>query len=407
MKPVTSLIPELRFPEFQTEWNQNIVDWYIKRVSSPVDIGTDQIYREIGVRSHGKGLFHKPEIQGKKLGGKRVFWIQPNAFIVNIVFAWEQAVALTSERENGFIASHRFPMFTPRSNRIDLQFLLRFFLRKKGKNLLELASPGGAGRNKTLGQSEFSKLKIIAPRIEEQQKIAAFLTSVDEKLNKLHRKHELLETYKRGLMQKLFSQEMRFKQDDGSDFPDWQIKPLKLLANRCIDKNINNQSNRVLTNSATQGIIDQQDYFDKEIANNNNLEGYYLVELGDFVYNPRISASAPVGPIKRNTVGLGVMSPLYSVFRFNVDKSEFHMHYFDSTHWHKYMYSVANFGARYDRMNITNTDFMNLPLPVPSSDEQEKIVKFLNLVAGKVLASKEKIEQLETFKKALLQKMFV
>ncbi|MDO9844573.1 hypothetical protein Q7480_06040 [Glaesserella parasuis] len=88
-----------------------------------------------------------------------------------------------------------------------------------------------------------------------------------------------------------------------------------MLANRVTVKNKDNAIIRVLTNSANDGVIDQGDYFDRDIANKNNLDGYYIIEFGDYVYNPRISNLAPVGPISKNKVGIGVMSPLYTVFR--------------------------------------------------------------------------------------------
>ena len=223
---VKQLLPQLRFPEFDGDWTEDRIDSFVERVSQPVSVGLDTVYREIGVRSHGRGVFHKPETTGEKIGNKRVFWVHPNAFVVNIVFGWEQAVALTSESENGFIASHRFPMYVPIEERIDLGFMLRFFLRPRGKHLLELASPGGAGRNKTLGQGEFAKLKIVVPSIDEQRKIAAALQAVDDKLTALRRKRERLTTYKRGLMQQLFSQELRFTRADGRPFPDWEVRRL-------------------------------------------------------------------------------------------------------------------------------------------------------------------------------------
>ena len=216
------IVPELRFSSFKDEWEESTIGNFVERYSEAVNVEPDSTYREIGVRSHGKGVFHKPLIKGSVLGNKRVFWVHPYAFVVNIVFGWEQAVALTSKSEKGFIASHRFPMFVPRDGKLDLKFLLSFFLRKRGKYLLGLASPGGAGRNKTLGQNEFDNLNVVFPEIEEQQKIAAFLGSVDDKLNKLHRKRELLEIWKRGLMQKIFSQQLRFTQENGMAFPDWE-----------------------------------------------------------------------------------------------------------------------------------------------------------------------------------------
>lgn len=159
-KVIKTLVPVLRFSAFSSDWKNHRIKDITNRISNPVDVNIDEIYQEIGIRSHGRGLFHKEPIKGNLLGNKRVFWVKSNVFIVNIVFAWEQAVAKTSSSEVNMIASHRFPMYEPVSNKLDLDFILYLFLTKKGKNLLEMASPGGAGRNKTLGQKSFEELKI-------------------------------------------------------------------------------------------------------------------------------------------------------------------------------------------------------------------------------------------------------
>ena len=224
IKKVRKKVPELRFPEFHGDWQTDRIDHFLTRYVKPVDVQLETEYEQIGIRSHGKGIFHKDPVTGEELGNKRVYWVHPEAFTVNIVFAWEQAVALTSSDEQGFIASHRFLMFLPKENRADLKFVLLFFLRRRGKHLLELASPGGAGRNKTLGQDSFAELKITLPQKEEQEKIASFLGSIDKRLTELRRKHELLQTYKRGVMQKIFSQEVRFKGSIDTAFPDWKEK---------------------------------------------------------------------------------------------------------------------------------------------------------------------------------------
>ena len=130
-------------------WTVKSLGSVLERVSCPVI--PDVLYREIGIRSHGKGIFHKKPVLGKSLGNKRVFEVHGDCFVVNIVFAWEQAVARTTSNEVGMIASHRFPMYRPVDGLCDVDFLLYYFKTKKGKYLLELASPGGAGRNKTLG----------------------------------------------------------------------------------------------------------------------------------------------------------------------------------------------------------------------------------------------------------------
>ena len=159
------------------------------------------------------------------------------------------------------------------------------------------------------------KYKVPVTSKEEQQKIADFLSSVDKKIRLLKQKHSLLQQYKKGVMQQLFSQQIRFKDDNGKDFSDWQEKTLADLADKMSNKNKDDTIKKVLTNSAKHGIVNQRDYFDKDIANENNLTNYSIVDKDDFVYNPRISESAPVGPIKRNHIGQGIMSPLYTVFR--------------------------------------------------------------------------------------------
>lgn len=406
-KNLKKKVPELRFPEFEGNWETDRIDQFLVRYVDPVGVQLETEYKQIGIRSHGKGIFHKDSVTGKELGNKRVFWVHPRAFVVNIVFAWEQAVALTSSEEEGFIASHRFLMFLPKKNKANLEFILLFFLRRRGKNLLEIASPGGAGRNKTLGQQSFAELEITLPQEAEQEKIASFLGAIANRLTQLRRKQELLQTYKRGIMQKIFSQQIRFKSDDGKPFPDWEKKKLGEIATRQIKKNLDESITRVLTNSAVQGVVDQQDYFDKDIANANNLGGYYLIEKGDYVYNPRISANAPVGPIHKNNIGLGVMSPLYTIFSFKAEKDIFYEQYFKTSLWHKYICSVANYGARHDRMNISTSDFMALPLPYPIPEEQQKIVDFLTAIDKKIEAVAQRIELTEQYQKGLLQKMFV
>lgn len=140
--------------------------------------------------------------------------------------------------------------------------------------------------------------------------------------------------------------------------------------------------NEVFTNSAEHGIISQRDYFDKDIASGENIDGYYVVEPDDFVYNPRISNLAPFGPVKRNKLNkLGVMSPLYYVFRVhNIDYG--YLEYFFSTNrWHSFMHLNGNTGARADRFAIRDEVFTEMPITMPQNiDEQKSIgAYFTNL----------------------------
>ncbi len=187
-----------------SEWQKKTISKILKRYSNPVQVDVNKTYKELGIRSHGKGIFHKEETTGEKLGNKRVFWVKEDMLIMNIVFAWERAVAKTSPNEVGLIASHRFPMYEPINNEISIDFIYHFFLSPKGEHLLKLASPGGAGRNKTLGRNEFEKLKINMPSYDEQVRIAEFLSTLDNQIFDVENQIEQTTQWKKGLLQKMF-----------------------------------------------------------------------------------------------------------------------------------------------------------------------------------------------------------
>jgi restriction endonuclease S subunit len=193
------------------KWEVKQIATVVKQIKNPVKVELTKAYRQLGIRSHTKGIFYKEPVSGLILGNKSVFYVESNCFIVNIVFAWEHAIAKTTDNEIGFIVSHRFPMYKPLPDILDLDYLLYFFKSKKGKDLLGLASPGGAGRNKTLGQKEFLNLKIPVPPLEEQKKIATFLSSLDRELELHKQKLQTLQLQKKGLMQQLLTGKIRVK----------------------------------------------------------------------------------------------------------------------------------------------------------------------------------------------------
>ncbi|MES2741494.1 MAG: restriction endonuclease subunit S [Pseudomonadota bacterium] len=186
----------------------------------------------------------------------------------------------------------------------------------------------------------------------------------------------------------------------------WKAIPLNHLAVRGKQKNRDEKIVRVLTNSAEFGVLDQRDYFDKDIATQGKLDGYSVIELGDYVYNPRISTTAPVGPISRNNVATGVMSPLYTIFKFKDRNNDFYAHYFKTTGWHAYMRQASSTGARHDRMVISSDDFIAMPVPVASPEEQQKIADCLSAVDELIAAETRKLDTLKTHKKALMQQLF-
>ena len=197
---------------------------------------------------------------------------------------------------------------------------------------------------------------------------------------------------------------LRFPQFRGCE--EWQLAPLNQLATRTKQKNRDEKITRVLTNSAEFGVLDQRDFFDKDIATQGNLESYFVVEQGSYVYNPRISVTAPVGPISKNKIGTGVMSPLYTVFKFKDQNNEFYEQYFKTAGWHAYMRQASSTGARHDRMAISSDDFMAMPLPVSTPTEQQKIADCLSSLDELIAAQARKVDALKIHKKGLMQRLF-
>lgn len=222
-------VPQIRFPEFEGEWKNTRLKNLMVRERKEIALDASRTYVEIGVRSHCRGVFYKEPTTAAEIGEKRVFSVVLDTLVFNIVFAWEQAVAVLRDSEVGMIASHRFPMFSANPKTADLDFLERLFQRKRGKHILGIASPGGAGRSKTLSIGDLLEFKVAVPTKAEQAKIAAFLGALDTRLKGLRRERALLSDYKTGLMQKIFSQDIRFCADDGSAFPDWEQVPFSEL----------------------------------------------------------------------------------------------------------------------------------------------------------------------------------
>ena len=186
----------------------------------------------------------------------------------------------------------------------------------------------------------------------------------------------------------------------------WKVVRLGDVAEKSILKNRNNLIKLVLSNSAIEGLVAQNEYFDKDIANKENIQDYYIVDLGDFVYNPRISQSAPTGPINRNMLSKGIVSPLYTVFTVQDEiLAKFLAYFFKTIVWQNQVKSVANYGARYDRINITDNAFFSLKILLPPLDEQEKIAEILSTWDEAINLTINLIENKKQFKKALMQNL--
>ena len=267
----------------------------------------------------------------------------------------------------------------------------------------------GGGRAK-LNAETLMDIELLLPIKDEQIQIGHYLARLDHLITLHQRKFEKLTNVKKSMLEKMFPQngssypEIRFK---GFTDP-WEQRKLSEIADKVTEKNAGLQYVETFTNSAEFGIISQRDFFDHDIAKLGSLDGYYIVKNEDFVYNPRISTSAPVGPINRNKLGrTGVMSPLYTVFRPHDVDTTYLEHFFKCAYWHSFMNFNGDSGARSDRFSIKDDVFFQMPIPLPYIDEQRKIGELLTRLDHLITLHQRELEKLQNIKKSMLEKMFV
>lgn len=406
-------VPELRFPEFEGEWVKEKLGNLLTEGKLGGNYENSESHTGIPVikmGNLGRGSINLNKVQflpADKIynkddilkEGDLLFNTRNTLELVGKVSIWRNELPFSLYNSNLMRLK-----FDKRIEPLNMFMNYRFNTKNSINQLRTFAT--GTTSVAAIYSKDLNSFSVLFPFIPEQQKIATFLNIVDEKIQALQKKKTLLEQYKKGIIQKLFSQHLRFKDVDDSDFPDWEEKKLGEVAEKRIVKNKDNKIKLVFTNSALQGIVNQRDFFDKDIANQNNLLSYYLVANNDFVYNPRISNYAPVGPISRNYLGIGIMSPLYSVFRFKEGNLDFINYFFNSTIWHKHMEDISNYGVRDDRMSFSSKNFYEMPINFPSLPEQIKIANFLTSLDEKLNKTTQQITQTQLWKKGLLQKMF-
>lgn len=295
------------------------------------------------------------------------------------------------------------------SENINIDYLYAYMNTPQFKKQFEGKSNGST--RQSVGTEMVRLLNLSMPfNLDEQKAIGTFYKNLDNLITLHQRKCEQTKKLKKYMLQKMFPQngakvpEIRFY---GFTY-DWEQRKLKEIADKVSEKNKNNEFSEPFTNSAEQGIISQKDYFDREIVNNENLDSYYIVRNDDFIYNPRISVMAPVGPINRNRLGRnGVMSPLYTVFRTHDIDNLYLEFYFKTTKWHRFMKLNGDSGARFDRFTISSTQFMEMPIPYPMLDEQRKIGEYFDSLDNLITLHQRKCDELKKMKKYMLQNMFI
>lgn len=260
----------------------------------------------------------------------------------------------------------------------------------------------GIRDGKQIGFEDFGNMILHYPHLAEQEKIAKILSAQDKLIELKEKLIEEKKQQKKYLMQQLLTGKKRLP-----GFSDeWHTIVLSQISKKATEKNTGFKFDIVFSNSAQNGIVPQVEQFDKDIANEDNIDRYYIVTEGCFVYNPRISVTAPCGPINVNhNKTPGVMSPLYTIFYINspnVD-NDYLEQYFKSTIWFKYMKSVANYGARHDRMSVTDNDFFNMPIRISDLKEQTAIKNILICADQEIEQLKRELYQEKQKKKALMQ----
>ena len=294
------------------------------------------------------------------------------------------------------------------NNVIDGKFFYYSFIHRKIQKFIN--DVAGIGTVGTYTIDSGKKTPISLPIKKEQEKIGNLFKQLDDTLALHQRMSDKQKKLKANLLQMMFPR-------NGEKIPevrlagfaeDWAQRTLEDISDKVTEKNKAREFTETLTNSAEYGIISQSDFFDKDISNINSIDGYYVVRPDDFVYNPRISNFAPVGPIKRNNLNrIGIMSPLYYVFRPKGVDHTFLEKYFETSYWHIFMKMNGDSGARADRFAIKDVILKEMPIPYPVKEEQVRIGIFFNQLDKSIALHQEKIAHLKTLKNTLLNKMFI
>lgn len=284
---------------------------------------------------------------------------------------------------------------------------LSYYLNSKKK--IEIAKLAQGISVVHLYSTQLSQLGLLLPKISEQTKIASFFSSVDEKIQSIKKKKNLLREYKKGMMQQLFSQELRFKNDSGEDFPNWELKKLSYYLTVSNKKNSKLKYGKedVLSVSGEYGIVNQIEFQGRSFAG-ESVHNYGIVECGDIVYTKSPLKANPFGIIKVNNGCAGIVSTLYAVYKVKLNEADgaFLDYYFQlNDNTNSYLRPLVKKGARND-MNINNEYVLSDNVLFPKKDEQIKIANFLTSIDQKIELVKKQLKDMEQWKKGLLQKMF-
>ncbi|WP_185796779.1 restriction endonuclease subunit S [Paragemmobacter straminiformis] len=295
-----------------------------------------------------------------------------------------------------------FSGFTIRGRRtsksVDSIFGGRLFRGPKFRRYLD--EMGGGTNISNLSQAILSDFTVALPTLPEQQKIASFLGAVDGKISGLRRKEAALTRFKAGLMQKLFSQKIRFTREDGSAFPDWEEKRLgAVFVERAQRGDILAE---LLSVTMNKGVVRAAE-IDRTDGASADLSNYKSVRAGDIAYNSMRMWQGASGVSKYN----GIVSPAYTViYATSPQVMDFWGYYFKLPSV-IFLFERSSQGLTSDTWNLKYPALASIRLAVPCIDEQRKIADAILAIDDKIAAVRSQTSRMEAFKKGLLQQMFV
>lgn len=407
----TNTKPVLRFPEFKEDWKEYRLSDFLTRYSETnkdEEFSLDEI---LSLSSHygivsRKELLEETYSNVNHLSYKKTR-LNDLVYGKSISASYPYGLFKVNDFKDGLLSTLYYT-FKVKDN-VFPKFIDCYFshLNRANNFLKKLVLVGD--RYITADSDYLLSGKIYLPtQKEEQKKITDFLIQIDNRIAQLTEKKEHLELYKKGITQKIFSQKLRFKDENGKDFPKWETKKFENIFKRVTTKNAENNEN-VLTISAQYGLINQQDFFNKSVSA-NDVTGYYLIKKGDFAYNKSYSKGYPMGAIKPlKKYEKGVVSTLYICFNIKDNSNaDFYEHYFESGKINKQIHKIAQEGARnHGLLNLSVVEFFkDIDILKPHIREQEKIASFLNEISQQISLVNEQLEETRTFKKALLCKLF-
>ncbi len=363
-------------------------------ISRPVAVKPDEIYREIGIRSHGKGVFHKEPVSGIELGSKKVFWVEPGDFVLNIVFAWEGAVALLSEAEAGRIGSHRFPTFRADPARLDPRFLLAYFKTPTGLELLGRVSPGGAGRNRTLSKTAFLRQEMPLPSLKEQRLIVGRMEKLTTQIQEARELRQ----------QTMLEGDALLRSILGHDEHTKRTPMRKLVKMRATDVTVRAHETYQFAGVYCFG----RGVFKSLLKSGMDFAYPRLTRLraGEFVYPKLMAWEGALGVVPPECDGC-VVSPEFPVFEINealVLPEVLDIHFRTPAVWPEL--SGESTGTNVRRRRLNPQDFLDYEFPLPSKATQLQLRQVKAEVDALKRLQAETAAELDALLPAILDKAF-